>query len=110
VLERLRRLERLRELDACLVAPGTESGWRKAFFVSAGELRVVRTLPPGAGAMVEVETGLALCRSADPRSDEPLSPEQAEDMLLLDSFVRRPPSELAVLPLDRQRIAAHLSG
>ena len=60
--------------------------------------------------MLEVETGLALCRSADPRPDEPLTPEQAEDLLLLDGFVRRPPPELAVLPLDGDRIAAHLRG
>jgi DNA polymerase III epsilon subunit family exonuclease len=110
VLERLRRLERLRELDACLVAPATEPGWRKAFFVGGGELRAVRMLPPGAGARLEVETGLALCRSSEPRRDDPLSPEQAEDMLLLDGFVRRPPPELAVLPLDRDRIAGRLGG
>jgi DNA polymerase-3 subunit epsilon len=110
VLERLRRLERLRELEVCLVAPATEPGWRKAFFVSGGELRAVRTLPPGAGARLEVETGLALCRPAEPRADEPLSPERAEDLLLLDGFVRRPPPELAVLPLDRERIAAYLGG
>jgi excinuclease UvrABC nuclease subunit len=110
VLERLRRLERLRELEACLVAPSTEPGWRKAFFVSGGELRAVRTLPPGAGARLELDTGLALCRSADLRSDEPLTPEQAEDLMLLDGFVRRPPPELAVLPLDGDRIAAHLRG
>jgi excinuclease UvrABC nuclease subunit len=108
VLERLRRLERLRELDACLVAPATEPGWRKAFFVVGGELRAVRMLPPGAGARLEVETGLALCRSSEPQASEPLSPEQAEDLLLLDGFVRRPPPELAVLPLDCDRIAGHL--
>jgi hypothetical protein len=39
-----------------------------------------------------------------------LTAEQAEDLLLLDGFVRRPPPELAVLPLERDRIAAHLAG
>jgi hypothetical protein len=58
--------------------------------------------------MLEVETGLALCRSAAPHSDEPLTPEQAENLVLLDGFVRRPPPELAVLPLDGYRIAAYL--
>ena len=30
--------------------------------------------------------------------------------MLLDGFVRRPPPELAVLPLDAERLAEHLSG
>jgi hypothetical protein len=29
-------------------------------------------------------------------------------MLLVDGFARRPPPELAVLPLDREEIVAHL--
>jgi hypothetical protein len=40
---------------------------------------------------------------------EPLTPQQAEDLLLIDGFVRRPPPELVVLPLDRDRIAALVS-
>ena len=107
VVERLARLRLLRELDACLVAPGSEPGWRTAFFVAGGIVRAVRPLPPGAGALVELEAGLASCRVED--DDEPLTAEQAEDMLLIDGFVRRPPPELAVLPLDRERIAAHLT-
>jgi DNA polymerase III subunit epsilon len=97
VIERLRRLEEVRCLDACLVAPAVETGWRKAFFVAGGEVRSVRSLPPGAGARVEIEAGLAACRGPVPR--EPLTAEQAEELLLLDSFVRRPPPELTVLPL-----------
>jgi len=42
VVERLCRLDRLRELEACLVVPGPREGWRKAFFVSRGALRAVR--------------------------------------------------------------------
>ena len=97
VVERLRRLEEVRCLDACLVAPAVETGWRKAFFVAGGEVRSVRSLPPGAGARVEIEAGLAACRGLAPR--EPLTAEQAEELLLLDGFVRRPPPELRVLPL-----------
>jgi DNA polymerase III subunit epsilon len=97
VIERLLRLEEVRCLDACLVAPAVETGWRKAFFVAGGEVRSVRSLPPGAGARVEIEAGLAACRGPVPR--EPLTAEQAEELLLLDSFVRRPPPELTVLPL-----------
>jgi DNA polymerase-3 subunit epsilon len=109
VVERLRRLERLRRRELCLVAPSVEAGWRTAFFVSGGRVCAVRPLPPGAGASVEVEAGLALCR-ASPVEEGPLTPEQAEDLLLLDGFLSRPPPELAVLPLERARELAAGSG
>jgi DNA polymerase III subunit epsilon len=109
VVDRLRRLERLRRLDVCLIAPMTEPGWQKAFFVYGGAIRAVRALPPGAGAKLEVGAGLALCRSGSSPAVEPLSPEEAEDLLLIAGFVRRPPPELTVLPLDAGKIAAHLA-
>jgi DNA polymerase III subunit epsilon len=99
VVERLRRLERLRGLEACLVAPGLEPGWRKAFFVCGGGIQAVRTLPPGGGAKLEVDVAVSICREARGTSG-PLTPEQAEDLLLIDGFVRRPPPELRVLPLE----------
>ena len=110
VVERLVRLEGLRELRACLVAPAAEPGWRNGFFVAGGVIRSVRPLPPGTGALLELETGLAACGPAERNEEEPLTAEQAEDLLLLDGFIRRPPPELAVLPLERDRIAAHLAG
>ena len=93
VVERLRRLERLRKLEVCLVAPAVEPGGKRAFLVAGG---AVRALEPGE---VVVEAAA---------SEGPLTPEQAEDLLLVDGFVRRPPPELAVLPLDAGRIAAQL--
>ncbi|HKD32773.1 MAG TPA: exonuclease domain-containing protein [Gaiellaceae bacterium] len=108
VVDRMRRLERLRGLEACLVVPGPEPGWRKAFFVSGGAVRAVRTLPPGGGARLEVDAALSLCRAA-PLEPGPMTPEQAEDAVLLDGFVRKPPAELTVQPLDPDRITAHLS-
>jgi DNA polymerase III epsilon subunit family exonuclease len=110
LVERLRRLERLRGLEVCLVAPASEPGWRKAFFVCGGGVCTVRPLPPGGGARLEVEAGLALCRAARGADADPLTPAEAEDLMLLDGFVRRPPPELAVLPLDAARISAHLMG
>jgi hypothetical protein len=109
VVDRLRRLERLRSLEACLIAPMTEPGWQKAFFVCAGSVCAVRALPPGAGARLEVGAGLALCQSARGAAQEALTPAQAEDLLLIEGFVRRPPPELVVLPLDAERITAHLA-
>ncbi|HET6642497.1 MAG TPA: exonuclease domain-containing protein [Gaiellaceae bacterium] len=99
-IDRLRRLERLRSLAVCLIAPAGEPGWRKAFFVCGGAVCAVRTLPPGSGARLEINAGLALCRQARGRAEETLTPDQGEDLLLLDGFIRRPPPELAVLPLD----------
>jgi hypothetical protein len=102
-------LDRLRGLELCLIAPAIEPGWQKAFFISGGVLCALRSLPPGPDSNLEIEAGLALCRAARERAGKALTPEQAEDMLLLDGFARRPPPELTVLPLDARRIAAHLS-
>jgi len=109
VLERLRRLERMRGLELCLIAPALRPGWWRAFFVCAGKVCAVRSLAPGAGARLEIGAGLTLCRLARQASDPTLTPAQAEDLLLLDGFVRRPPPELTVLPLDADRITAHLA-
>ena len=110
VVERLRRLERLRSQELCLIAPAIEPSLRKAFFVCAGRVCAVRSLQPGPGARGEIEAGLALCRPGREAPGEMLTPDQAEDLLLVDGFVRRPPPELAVLPLDAERITAHLAG
>jgi DNA polymerase-3 subunit epsilon len=102
VVERLRRLEQLRAVDACLIAPDVAPGWRKAFFVRAGAVCAVRPLPPGPGARLELDAGLTIARRL-PGEREPLTGEQAEDMLLLGGFIRRPPPELTVLGLDDVR-------
>jgi DNA polymerase III subunit epsilon len=108
VVERLSRLEQSRKLERCLIAPAVKPGWNKAFFVSGGRLCAVRSLPPGAGARLEIETGLALCQTGREHAGNPLTPEQAEDLLLIDGFIRRPPPELAVLPLQTEHICVHL--
>jgi len=108
VVERLNRLERLRRLERCLVAPAVDEGWRKAFFVCGGRVCTVRSLPPETDARLEIAAGLAICRSAADDGAAPLTPEQAEDVTLVEGFVRRPPPELAVLPLDADAITAYL--
>jgi DNA polymerase-3 subunit epsilon len=109
VVERLRRLDRLRRLELCLIAPAVEAGWQKAFFVSGGVVRAVRPVPPGLGARIEIEAGIAACRGSDPL-EEALTASQAEDLMLLHGFIRRPPPELSVLPLEAERVVDHLSG
>ena len=107
VLDQLRRLERLRTLDTCLIAPGLTPGWRKAFFVHGGVVRASRPLPPGSGARLEVYAGVAIAQAAKERRDS-LTSGQAEDMLLIDTFIRRQPPELSILPLDATEIIGFL--
>jgi hypothetical protein len=62
-----------------------------------------RTVPPGAGGALEVEAGLAAARRA--LADGPsLAPEHADELAVLATFLRRPPPELSVCPLDRDAI------
>ena len=83
--------------------------------LAEGVLRLRRRCPcgppaaPGRGRAIEIEAGIALCRSAG-EPEETLTAAEAEDLMLLHGFIRRPPPELAVLPLDPERIAEHLSG
>jgi DNA polymerase-3 subunit epsilon len=103
----LSRLERLRAERRCLVVPATEPGWQRAFFVAGGRVCAVRTLPPGGGARLEVEAGVAEARAA---LAEPVScaPEDADDLMVVHEFLRRPPPELRILPLDAAVICAQL--
>jgi DNA polymerase-3 subunit epsilon len=107
ILERLRRLEHARTLDACLIAPALEPGWRKAFFARAGVLCAVRTLPPGPGARLELNAGLAIARRV-PAERAPLTGGQAEDLILLESFILRPTPELTVAPLDGEQLLSQV--
>ncbi len=90
-------LDRLRSLELCVIAPAVEPGFRRAFFVARGRVAAVRTLPPGGGARLELQAGLAAARAAEPSYD----PELADELLVLGTFLRRPPPELEVRPLDR---------
>jgi hypothetical protein len=48
--------------------------------------------------------GIAAARAAEPS----LAPEDAEELVLIGTFLRRPPPELSVLPLDERAILAAL--
>ena len=99
-IRELAALERLRALEACLLTPASGEGFARAVFVAGGRVADARVLPPGAGAVLEIRAGLAAARASEPSLD----PEDAEELLLLGSFIRRPPPELAVLPLDERPI------
>ena len=102
VVAEIDRLRRLRRAACCLVAPALEPGFARAVFVDGGRIAAVRTIPPGAGARLEVEAGLALCHVAEPS----LAPDAADELLLAGSFLRRPPPELRVCPLRSETILA----
>jgi DNA polymerase-3 subunit epsilon len=107
VVREVQRLERLRAGSWCLLTPSLEDGWMHAYFVAAGRVVASRDLPPGGGALLEVEAGLAAARRA--RAEGPcLEPEAADELLLIASFLRRPPPELKVAPLRREAIVRML--
>jgi DNA polymerase III subunit epsilon len=93
VIARLAELERLRSAEICLVVPAVEESWRRAFFVANGRVAAVRALPRGPGALLELEAGVAEARA----STSSLAPEDADELLLVGLFLRRPPPELSVL-------------
>jgi DNA polymerase-3 subunit epsilon len=100
----VRRLERLRAARICLLVPALEPGFVRAHFVAGGRIASIRPLPAGGGALLEAQAGLAAATTAE--GSPSLEPEDADVLLLLDSFLRRPPPELVVTPLELDRIVA----
>jgi DNA polymerase III subunit epsilon len=102
VVRDLAELDRLRALEVCLVVPAAEDGFVRAYFVRGGRVAATRVLPRGAAGRLEAKAGLAVAG----RSEPSLAPDDAEELLLLASFLRRPPPELRVVPLQAERILA----
>jgi DNA polymerase III subunit epsilon len=102
VCREIERLRRVRSLERCLLVPAAEPGHVRAVFVAGGRIAAERTLPPGGGAALEVEAGLAAARR--PRPGDSSSLTHLDELLLVDSFLRRPPPELRTAPLRREAI------
>jgi DNA polymerase III subunit epsilon len=96
VIASLAELQRLRTAEICLLVPAVDEGWRRAFFVAHGRVAAVRALPRGPGAALELEAGVAEARAAA----DSLAPEDADELLLVGSFLRRPPPELTLLRFE----------
>jgi DNA polymerase III epsilon subunit family exonuclease len=96
VVADLAELDRLRAARLCLLVPAVEQGLRRGFFVTGGRIASVRTLPRGSAARLELEAGLAVARA----SASSVAPEDADELLLIGGFLRRPPPELEVLRLS----------
>jgi excinuclease UvrABC nuclease subunit len=98
----LAELERLRALELCLLVPAAEPGFQLALFVSRGRIAARRKLLAGVPGGVELAAGLAAAARAEPSLD----PAATDELLLVGSFLRRPPAELRILPLAEVRAAA----
>src|SRR5215472_11703476 len=55
VCRELERLDRVRKLESCVLLPAEDPGNVRALFVAGGRVAAERTLPPGGGAVLEVE-------------------------------------------------------
>ncbi len=99
---RIELLGRLRERRVCVLAPARESGFRRAFFVAQGRIAAVRTVPEGPAGRLEVEAGLAEAA----RAERSFAPEDADELLVVSGFLRRPGPELRIVSLDPQEILA----
>jgi hypothetical protein len=62
----------------------------------------VRTLPEGAAGRLEVEAGIAGAALAEPS----FAPEDADELLVVAGFLRRPGPELRIVSLDATEILA----
>jgi DNA polymerase III epsilon subunit family exonuclease len=97
VVRTMERLERLRRTRCCLVVPSAEPGLARGVFVANGRIADMRTL----ASTVEVEAGLAAAELPAPAE---LQAEEIDELLLIGTFLRRPPPELRVAPLDAHAI------
>jgi DNA polymerase III epsilon subunit family exonuclease len=94
-------LARLRASELCVLAPAREHGFRRAFFVAGGRV-TVRTVPEGPAGRLEVEAGIALAATAQPS----FAPDDADELLVVQSFLRRPGPELRIVDLAAGDILA----
>jgi DNA polymerase III subunit epsilon len=89
------RLERLRALAVCVVAPDGDGG-RRGFFVAKGQVVCVRPFHGKHG--IEWQAGLAAVARAEPS----LAAETTDELLAIAAYLRRPPPELEVVFLHSQ--------
>jgi DNA polymerase III epsilon subunit family exonuclease len=92
VVRTIERVDRLRRLRCCVIVPSSEPGYARGIFVANGRIADTRTL----ASPLEIEAGLAA--TARP------GPEDLDELLLVGTFIRRPPPELRVAPLEAEQI------
>ena len=99
-------LARLRALRACLVVPARQPGFVRVYAIAAGRVASTRLLPRGFGAAHEAASLVAeaACAATSPM------PEDADELRLVASFIRRPPPELRVGALTEEEVCALAEG
>jgi DNA polymerase III epsilon subunit family exonuclease len=100
VCRELERIARLQAVERCIVTPAAEPGHARAFFVAGGRVAAARTLPPGGGAHLEIEAGLAAARHALVSG----TAFDLDELFLIGTFLRRPPAEMHIVPLRKDAI------
>jgi DNA polymerase III epsilon subunit family exonuclease len=100
VASRLGELERLRRSELCVLAPAREPAFWRAFFVAGGRVWT-RPVPRGA-ARLELAAGLAEAAGGETS----FAPEDAADLCVVATVLRRPPPELRIVPLEGSVILA----
>jgi DNA polymerase III epsilon subunit family exonuclease len=101
VAARIAELDRVRREELCVLAPARDASFWRAFIVAGGRV-VRRTIPRGAAGRLEIEAALAAASRAEPS----LEPEDAAELLVISSALRRPPPELRVVGLRVAEILA----
>jgi DNA polymerase-3 subunit epsilon len=105
-VEALRELEHLRSLCTCVAVPAREPGFVRVHAITAGRVAATRLVPRGAGAAHEAAALVAEAR----RATLSRAPEDADELRLVASFLRRPPPELRVCALEVDAICALVHG
>jgi len=105
-VEALSELERLRSLSACVAVPAREPGFVRVHAITAGRVAATRLVPRGAGAAHEAAALVAEAR----RAALSRAPEDADELRLVGSFLRRPPPELRVCELEVDAICTLVGG
>ena len=100
VVARVVELDRLRSARVCVLAPARQPGFRRAFFVAGGRV-TARTVAQGRAGTLEVAAGLG-----EILAEPSLMPEDADELLVVSSFLRRPGPELRIVSLDAGEILA----
>jgi DNA polymerase-3 subunit epsilon len=106
VVARLDSVREAQALRACLVVPALDQGMVRGVFVAGGVV-ARRTIPRGGGGSIEIDAGIAEVRR---ERAAPLASTSVDELLLITSFIRRPPPELWVAALDRDAILQVANG
>jgi DNA polymerase-3 subunit epsilon len=101
----LDELHRLRELRACIVVPAREAGYLRAYAIVGGRIAASRKLPCGVDARHEAAALIADAVARVPEAAPQADAVQVDELVLVSSFLKRPPPELRVVALEPSALA-----